>query len=110
MSRDPREVQLSYAERKIEKHCHHRPRRRKVRLSSGHPGVGIPRTLPCGSSPNRTRFAGLRFGMRLRRRVRRLIKMLGGNKFRLRQGFALGKTLVRATRRAPLCGAPGGLA
>ena len=32
--------------------------------------------------------------------------MLGGNEFRLRQGFACGKTLVRRKRADPPCGAP----
>ena len=33
-------------------------------------------------------------------------EMLGANEFRLRRGFACGKTLVRRKRAAPLCGAP----
>ena len=33
--------------------------------------------------------------------------MLGGNEFRLRQGFAFGKTLVRRKGAAPPCGVPG---
>ena len=33
-------------------------------------------------------------------------EMLGGSEFRLRQGFACGKTLVRRKCAAPLCGAP----
>ena len=32
--------------------------------------------------------------------------MLGGSEFRLRQGFAWGKTLVRRKSAAPPCGAP----
>ena len=35
-----------------------------------------------------------------------VIQMLGGSEFRLRQGFACGKTLVRRRRTAPPCGAP----
>ncbi len=37
-----------------------------------------------------------------------VIYMLGANELPLRQGFACGKTLVRRSRAAPLCGAPRG--
>ena len=35
-----------------------------------------------------------------------VIEMLGGSEFRLRRGFACGKTLVRRKSAAPPCGAP----
>ena len=35
-----------------------------------------------------------------------VIQMLGGNEFRLRRGFACGKTLVRRKSAAPPCGVP----